>query len=106
CYCVRGERDGFDRLRQLLAETSHQNPEAALGAYIEDIERLKLLQAEMQELDPTAAGTALFRDPDRLSEVLPGTDRARQGASPPPGPSPLWMMDSFIESASNRISVR
>lgn len=101
-----GEGYRVDRLRQILAETSPQNPESALGAYIEDIERLKLLQAEMQELDPTAAGTAMFRDPDRLSEALTETDRARQGASPPPGPSPLWTMDSFLESASNRMSVR
>ena len=101
-----GEGYRVDRLRHILAEPSPENPEAALGAYIEDIERLKLLQAEMQELDPTAAGTALFRDPDRLSEALTETDRARQGASPPPGPSPLWTMDSFIESPSNRMSVR
>lgn len=101
-----GEGYRVDRLRQILAETSPENPEAALGAYIEDIERLKLLQAEMQELDPSAAGTALFRDPDRLSEALTETDRARQGASPPPGPSPLWTMESFIESAGNRMSVR
>ncbi|HSE66338.1 MAG TPA: DnaA/Hda family protein, partial [Gemmatimonadales bacterium] len=101
-----GEGYRVDRLRQLLAETSPENPEGALGAYIEDIERLKLLQAEMQELDPTAAGTALFRDPDRLAEALSETDRARQGASPPPGPSPLWTMESFIESAGNRMSLR
>jgi chromosomal replication initiator protein DnaA len=101
-----GEGFRVDRLRQLLAETSPEKPEEALGAYIEDIERLKLLQAEMQELDPTAAGTALFRDPDRLSEALSETDRARQGASPPPGPSPLWTMETFIESASNRMSIR
>ena len=101
-----GEGYRVDRLRQILAETSPQNPEAALGAYIEDIERLKLLQAEMQELDPTAAGTAMF---SRSGPALRSTHRNRSsppGASPPPGPSPLWTMESFIESASNRISVR
>ena len=101
-----GEGYRVDRLRKLLAETSPAEPEAALSAFVEDVERLRLLQAEMQELDPAAAGTPLFKDPDRLAEALTETDKARQGASPPPGPLPPWTLATFVESSANRMAVR
>jgi chromosomal replication initiator protein len=101
-----GEGYKVERLRQLLSQAAPENPDAVLERFVADIERLKLLQSEMQELDPAAAGTALFRDPERLQEALLEADRARQGASPPPGPLPLWRLETFVESAGNRVAVR
>jgi chromosomal replication initiation ATPase DnaA len=101
-----GEGYKVERLRQLLAQAAPENPDAVLERFVADIERLKLLQSEMQELDPAAAGTALFRDPERLQEALLEADRARQGASPPPGPLPLWRLETFVESTGNRVAVR
>jgi chromosomal replication initiator protein DnaA len=101
-----GEGYRVDRLRQLLANPTPDHPDEALETFVEHVERLKLLQAEMQELDPAAAGTPLFRDPDRLADALAETDRARQGASPPPGPVPMYRLANFVESPGTRVAVK
>ena len=105
---MRWEGEGFRtaRLQRLLEGETPVDPDAALRDFEEDIERLRLLQAEMQELDPAQAGQAVFRDPDRVEEARAEVEKARQGMSPPPGPTPLWRLDDFVESPGNRMAAR
>jgi len=105
---MRWEGEGYrtERLQRLLEGEAPVDPEAALHDYEEDIERLKALEAEAQELDPAVAGRPIFRDPDRVDEAGAEVQRARDGLSPPPGPSPIWRLDDFVESPANRVAVR
>jgi chromosomal replication initiation ATPase DnaA len=105
---MRWEGEGYrtTRLQRLLDGETPVDPDAALRDFEEDIEHLRLLQAEAQELDPALAGLPVFRDPDRVEEARLEVDKARQGMSPPPGPSPLWRLEDFVESAGNLVAVR
>jgi chromosomal replication initiation ATPase DnaA len=105
---LRWQGEGYrtERLQRLLEGEAPVDPDAALRDYEEDIERLKQLEAEAQELDPALAGRPIFRDPDRVEETRTEVERAREGLSPPPGPSPLWRLEEFTESAGNRVAVR
>ncbi len=105
---MRWEGEGYrtERLQRLLEGEAPVDPDAALHDYEEDIERLKALAAEAQELDPAVAGRAIFRDPDRVEEAGTEVQRAREGLSPPPGPSPIWRLEEFVESPANRVAFR
>ena len=105
---MRWEGEGYrtERLQRLLEGEAPVDPDAALHDYEEDIERLKALEAEAQELDPAVAGRPVFRDPDRVEEARTEVQRARDGLSPPPGPSPIWRLEEFVESPANRVAVR
>ncbi len=105
---MRWEGEGYrtERLQRLLEGEAPVDPDRALHDYEEDIESLKGLEAEAQELDPTIAGRPIFHDPDRLEEARTEVQKARDGLSPPPGPSPIWQIDEFVESPSNRVAVR
>jgi chromosomal replication initiator protein len=105
---MRWEGEGYrtERLQGLLEGEAPVDPDAALHDYEEDIERLKALEAEAQELDPAVAGRPIFRDPDRVEEARTEVQRARDGLSPPPGPSPIWRLEDFVESPANRVAVR
>lgn len=105
---MRWEGEGYrtERLQRLLEGEAPVDPDRALHDYEDDIEALKELEGEAQELDPALAGRPLFRDPDRLEEARGEVQKAREGLSPPPGPSPIWRLDEFVESAANRVAVR
>ena len=105
---MRWEGEGYrtERLQRLLEGEAPVDPDAALHDYEDDIERLKALEAEAQELDPAVAGRPIFRDPDRVEEARSEVQRARDGLSPPPGPSPIWRLEDFVESPTNRVAVR
>ncbi len=105
---MRWEGEGYrtERLQRLLEGEAPVDPERALRDYEDDIEALKELQGEAQELDPALAGRPVFRDPDRLDEARTEVQKAREGLSPPPGPSPIWRLDEFVESGANRVAVR
>ncbi len=105
---MRWEGEGYrtERLQRLLEGEAPVDPDRALHDYEEDIESLKGLEAEAQELDPALAGRPIFHDPDRLEEARTEVQKARDGLSPPPGPSPIWQIDEFVESPSNRVAVR
>jgi len=104
---VRWEGEGFRtvRLQRLLQGEAPVDPDAALQDFEEDIARLKVLAEEARELDAEVAGKPAFHDPDRLAEAEAELGRAREGLSPPPGPSPLWKIEEFAESATNREAV-
>ncbi len=102
---LRWQGEGYhtDRLERLLEGEAPVDPDAAIHDYEEDIARLKELAAEAQELDTAVAGLAVFRDPNRVEEARAEVSRAREGLSPLPGPSPLWRVEEFVESGSNRM---
>lgn len=105
---MRWEGEGYrtERLQRLLEGEAPVDPDRALHDYEEDIAQLKILEDEAQELDPTLAGRPLFRDPDRIEEARTEVQKAREGLSPPPGPSPIWKLEDFVESPGNRVAVR
>ncbi len=100
----QGEDYRTERLQRLLEGESPVDPDAALRDYEEDIERLKRLAAEARELDVAVAGTAVFHDPDRLAEAEEELQKAREGLSPPPAPSPIWRLEEFVASSSNKVA--
>ncbi len=101
---LRWQGEGFRtaRLELLLEGEAPVDPDAALRDFEEDIERLKLLEGEARELDPQVGDQPAFRDPDRVDEARMEVERAREGLSPPPGPSPIWRVEEFVESGPNR----
>jgi chromosomal replication initiator protein len=58
------------------------------------------------ELAPDLAGSTAFRDPDDIVGAEALTQRARQGAHPPPAPSPLWKLEDLVEAPSNRMALQ
>ncbi len=105
---MRWEGEGFRtaRLHALLEQESPGDPVAAILQYEADVAQLRALETEAAELEPSLAGSASFRDPEDLAGATALADRARAGSNPPPGPSPLYQLDTFVEGPSNRIAVR
>lgn len=105
---LRWEGEGYRtaRLSALLEQDQPKDPMRAIDQFEADVTKLRLLEAEAVELEPQLAGNAAFRDPDDLAGATALTDRARAGSNPPPGPSPLYRLEQFVEGPSNRIAVR
>ncbi len=105
---LRWEGEGYRvaRLQLLLESDVVTDPEAELRAFESDIEALRAMQAEVEVLAPDLAGVAALRDPGDLPAAAALLEKARQGAAPPPAPSPHWLLDEFMESGSNRMAVR
>jgi chromosomal replication initiator protein DnaA len=105
---LRWEGEGFRtaRLEALLQQEMTTDPEQVLRRFETDVCRLQALHAEAAELAPDLAGSTAFRDPDDLAGAEAMTQRARQGAHPPPAPSPLWQLDDLVESPGNRMAVQ
>ena len=105
---LRWEGEGFrtSRLSALLEQESPGDPMSAILAYEADVAALRALEAEVVDLEPQLAGSAAFRDPDDLAGARALAERARAGSNPPPGPSPLYQLEEFVEGPSNRIAVR
>ncbi len=105
---LRWEGEGYRtaRLSALLDQDSPTDPMAVINGYEKDVEKLRALEAEAIELEPSLAGNPAFRDPDDLTAAGALTERARAGSNPPPGPSPLYRLEEFVEGPSNRIAVR
>ncbi|MBP6668554.1 MAG: ATP-binding protein [Gemmatimonadales bacterium] len=101
---LRWQGEGYrtERLERLLEGEAPVDPDAALQDYEDDIERLKVLELEARELDAQVANLPVFHDPDRMEDAREEVARAREGLSPPPGPSPIWRVEEFVESGSNR----
>jgi chromosomal replication initiator protein len=104
---LRWQGEGFltTRLEAMLAEEMVTDPERALGEFETDIERLQALRAEAAELAPELAGSPAFRDPGDLAGAESALARAREGALPPPAPSPLWRLQDLAESSGNRVAL-
>jgi chromosomal replication initiator protein len=105
---LRWEGEGFRtaRLEALLQQEMTTDPEQVLRQFEVDVCRLQTLYAEAAELAPDLAGSTAFRDPDDLAGAEATTQRAREGAHPPPAPSPLWRLDDLVESPGNRMAVQ
>jgi chromosomal replication initiator protein len=105
---MRWSGEGFRtaRIEALLEREASGDPDAALAAYEKDAERLRELQAEIETIAPDLAGSPALRDPGDLAAAEALLARAREGGAPPPGPSPHWLLEEFIESAGNRVVVR
>lgn len=105
---LRWEGEGFRtaRLEALLQQEMTADPEQVLRQFEADVCRLQTLHAEAAELAPDLAGSTAFRDPDDLTGAEAVTQRARDGAHPPPAPSPLWQLDDVVEGSGNRMAVQ
>jgi chromosomal replication initiator protein len=105
---LRWEGEGYrvSRLNALLEQETPPDPDMVLRQYAEDVERLRAIEADAVDIDASLGGDSVFRDPDRIAEAEALLARAREGATPPPGPSPFWQLTDFAEGPGNRIAVR
>jgi chromosomal replication initiator protein len=105
---LRWEGEGFStgRLEALLQQEMTTDPEQVLHQFESDVRQLQALHAEAAELAPSLAGSSAFRDPDDIAGAEAVTQRARQGAHPPPAPLPIWRLDDLFEGAGNRMALR
>jgi chromosomal replication initiator protein len=105
---LRWEGEGFSttRLESLLQQEMTTDPEQVLHQFESDVRRLQALQAEASALAPSLAGSSAFRDPEDIAGAEAVTQRARQGAHPPPAPLPIWRLDDLFESAGNRMALQ
>ena len=105
---LRWEGEGYrvSRLNALLEQDTPPDPDLVLRQYAEDVERLRAIEADAVDIDASLGGDSVFRDPDRVAEAEALLLRAREGATPPPGPSPFWQLTDFAEGPGNRIAVR
>ena len=104
---LRWEGEGYRtaRLTALLDQEAPPDPEATLKSFVADVERLRRLEREASELDPELAGAAAFRDPDGIVAADGLLARARAGATPPPGPSPIWRRDWCAAGSSDQVAL-
>jgi chromosomal replication initiation ATPase DnaA len=102
---LRWQGEGFRtaQLEALLTQEMVNDPERALREFEEDAQRLQFMQAEAAALAPELAGSAAFRDPANLEAAQEALRQAREEGAPPPAPSPLWRLDSVVETAANRV---
>ena len=102
---LRWQGEGFRtaQLEALLTQEMVNDPERALREFEEDVVRLQRMQAEAAALAPELAGSAAFRDPANLDAAQEALRQAREEGAPPPAPSPLWRLDTMVETAANRV---
>ncbi|HKG34257.1 MAG TPA: DnaA/Hda family protein [Gemmatimonadales bacterium] len=105
---LRWEGEGFStaRLEALLQQEMTTDPEQVLRQFESDVRRLQALHAEASELAPSLAGSSAFRDPEDIAGAETVTQRAREGAHPPPAPLPIWRLDDLFESPGNRMALQ
>ena len=101
-----GEGYRTGRLELLLEGELARDPEEALREFEADVRRLDALRAEVEAVAPSLAGSPLFRDPGDVAAAEALLEQAKEGADPPPAPSPLWRLDSLVESAGNRVAIQ
>ena len=102
---LRWQGEGFRTapLEALLAQEMVNDPERILREFEEDVIRLQHMQSEAAALAPELAGSAAFRDPANLDAAQEALRQAREEGAPPPAPSPLWRLDTIVETAANRV---
>ncbi len=102
---LRWQGEGFrtGQLEALLAQEMVNDPERILREFEEDVVRLQHMQSEAAALAPELAGSAAFRDPANLDAAQEALRQAREEGAPPPAPSPLWRLDTMVETAANRV---
>ena len=104
---LRWEGEGYrtHRLEALLERDAPAAVDEAITSFVNDVERLKALETEVATLDPQAAGRSIFRDPEHMPEAEEAAARVREGAGPPPAPSPAYPMAQFAAGASNQMAM-
>jgi chromosomal replication initiation ATPase DnaA len=104
---LRWQGEGFRtaQLEALLTQEMVNDPERALREFEEDAQRLQFMQAEAAALAPELAGSAAFREPANLTAAEEALRQAREEGAPPPAPSPLWRLDTVVETAANRVGL-
>ena len=104
---LRWEGEGYrtHRLEVLLERDAPAAVDEAITAFITDVERLKALEAEVAAFDSQAAGQSIFRDPEHMPEAEAAATRVREGAGPPPAPSPAFPMAQFAAGESNQVAM-
>ena len=104
---LRWEGEGYrtHRLEALLERDAPAAVDEAITSFVKDVERLKALETEVATLDPQAAGQSIFRDPEHMPEAEEAAARVREGAGPPPAPSPAFPLAQFAAGASNQMAM-
>jgi chromosomal replication initiator protein len=104
---LRWEGEGYrtHRLERLLEQEAPPAVDEAIAAFAGDVERLKALEVEVAALDPQAAGQSVFRDPEAVARAEAAAATVREGAAPPPGPSPAFPLEHFATGPSNEVAV-
>lgn len=105
---LRWEGEGYRtaRLEALLDGELARDPEEALREFEADVRRLDALRTEAERAAPDLAGSPVFRDPGNVTAAEELLEQAKEGAHPPPAPSPLWRLDAVVEAAGNRVAVQ
>jgi chromosomal replication initiator protein len=101
-----GEGYRTARLEALLEQEMVRDPGQELRAFEADIERLQILQEAAAALAPDLAGSPAFKDPNDIAAAEALLQLTREGAQPPPSPSPLWRLEDLIEGAANRMALQ
>ncbi|HTC24256.1 MAG TPA: DnaA/Hda family protein [Gemmatimonadales bacterium] len=105
---LRWEGEGYRtaRLEALLDGELARDPEEALREFESDVRKLDALRTEAERAAPDLAGSPVFRDPGNVSAAEELLEQAKEGAHPPPAPSPLWRLDAVVEAPGNRVAVQ
>lgn len=93
------------RLAKLLNQDTPVGVDAVTREFEADVERLRGLEQEMATLDPARAGDPIFRDPELIADAEALVQSAKEGMTPPPGPSAAWAFDDFLAGESNRLAL-
>ena len=105
---LRWEGEGYRtaRLEALLDGELARDPEEALREFEADVRRLDALRTQAEQAAPDLAGSPVFRDPGNVAAAEELLEQAKEGAHPPPAPSPLWRLDAVVEAPGNRVAVQ
>jgi chromosomal replication initiator protein len=105
---LRWQGEGYrtGRLEALLDADVAPDPDQAVQGFERDVERLRGMEAEAAELAPELAGSPAFRDPADMAAAEALLLRARNGAVPPPAPSPIWQLADLVEGAGTRVALQ
>jgi chromosomal replication initiation ATPase DnaA len=103
---MRWEGEGYrtSRLQQLLEQDTVPDIARELQEFERDVQRLRDMETQTAELAADLVGAPAFRDPADLAAAESLLARAREGAVPPPGPSPLWRLADWVEGPSARVA--
>ena len=101
-----GEGYRTARLEALLEGELARDPEEALREFEVDARKLDALRAEAEQVAPALAGSPVFRDPGDVAAAETLLEQVKDGAHPPPAPSPLWRLETVVEAAGNRVALQ
>ena len=101
-----GEGYRTARLEALLEGELARDPEEALREFEADARKLDALRAEAERAAPALAGSPVFRDPGDVAAAETLLEQAKDGAHPPPAPSPLRRLETVVEAAGNRVALQ